>query len=89
MNCPMKNLLMEFTTTATTTTATTPAASMNIGAGMNSCMDSRMSIVTGRTCVGDACTECCALLAFKYIAACKNVVEFQRKVREVMRKYKS
>ena len=107
MNCPMKELLKETTTTgASSTTATTKssvyanaattktcvyastttAATASTAAGkkgVNSCVNSYVnSPAAGKI----ACADCCALLAFKYIAACEDVVEFQRKVKEVMRK---
>ena len=59
---------------------------------VNRCMDrpaagkNGVNISDGRSCVGPACRDCCALLAFKYIAVCEDVVEFQRKAREVMGK---
>ena len=84
MNCPMKKLLMEPTATTPATIARNNTKTSVIPTTERSCVDSNLNnIATGRNRVS---TECCALLAFKYIADCEDVIEFQRKVREVMRK---
>ena len=65
-------------TTAATKTCvyacTTTAATASTAAGKKG-----VNVSDGRGCVNHqkfACTDCCALLAFKYIAACEDVVEF-------------
>ena len=84
MNCPMKKLLKELAATAASTAATTAASPASTPAS-TARKTSVYSCVNSVTDGKNQC-ECCALLAFKYIAACEDVVEFQRKVREVMRK---
>ena len=82
------------TTTPAASTTTTPASTarkISVDSCVNNCVNSSVDISSGKKDVngvtaGKNQCECCALLAFKYIAACEDVVEFQRKVREVMRK---
>ena len=83
MNCPMKDLLRERTEqneatmrTATIQRNTRTATSQKEGVGEHQS--------TFAPCTD--CDECCVVLAFKYIAACDDVVGFQRKVRELVKK---